>query len=107
MIKYLKNLFGVGEVDYKFDCVYDYIDEVEEVVDLRLAKEVNEIMDALDSDRVATLSVVFALATVLKVPPVKIAKVLTSENMLNYLNEVNDAIEKSKVTNAQKKKSVK
>lgn len=107
MIKYIKNLFGVGEVDYKFDCVYDYIDEVEEVVDLRLAKEVNEISDQIDKDRASILATVFAVAVASKIKPSAIAKILTSQNMVDYLNDVNAEIDKINISHAQKKKTVK
>ena len=90
--------------DYQHDVMYDYVDEVEVNVNEYTDESIEEVYSQLAQDREAMIASVMALAVALKVKPEALAKVLTTINLSEYTNKVNDEIEKLK---AQKTKAVK
>ena len=90
--------------DYQHDVMYDYVDEVEVSVNEYTDESIEEVYSQLVQDREAMIASVMALAVALKVKPEALAKVLTTINLAEYTNKVNDEIEKLK---AQKTKAVK
>lgn len=90
--------------DYQHDVMYDYVDEVEVSVNEYTDESIEEVYSQLAQDREAMIASVMALAVALKVKPEALAKVLTTINLAEYTNKVNDEMEKLK---AQKTKTVK
>lgn len=90
--------------DYQHDVMYDYVDEVEVNVNEYTDESIEEVYSQLAQDREAMIASVMALAVALKVKPEALAKVLTTINLAEYTNKVNDEMEKLK---AQKTKTVK
>lgn len=90
--------------DYQHDVMYDYVDEVEVSVNEYTDESIEEVYSQLAQDREAMIASVMALAVALKVKPEALAKVLTTINLAEYTNKVNDEIEKLR---AQKTKAVK